>query len=75
MGMFTIGSLFPRYLPPDWEGTMRLFGFGFLSVWLLLAAPMAITVAETVQGVAPDTTQSLPQPILGFEDDLLNLLD
>jgi hypothetical protein len=54
---------------------MRLFGFGFLSVWLWLAASMAITVAETVQGVAPDTTQSLPQPIPGFEEDLLNLLD
>jgi hypothetical protein len=54
---------------------MRVFGFGFLIVWLLVSAPMAITVAQTVEGVTPDTTQSLPQPISGVEDDLLNLLD
>jgi hypothetical protein len=54
---------------------MRLFGFGFLIVWLLVSAPVAITVADTSQGVAPDATQSLPQPITGVEEDLLNLLD
>jgi hypothetical protein len=54
---------------------MRLFGFGFLIVWLLVSAPMAITLADTVQDVAPDTTQSLPQPIPAVEEDLLNLLD
>jgi hypothetical protein len=52
---------------------MRLFGFGFLTVWLLASVPTAITVADSVQ--APDTTQSLPQPIPSVEEDLLNLLD
>jgi hypothetical protein len=54
---------------------MRLFGFGFLIVWLLVSAPMAITVADTVQSMAPDTTQSLPEPIPDAQQDLLNLLD
>jgi hypothetical protein len=56
------------------EGTVRLFGFGFLIVWLLASVPTAITVAETVRG--PDATQSLPQPIPALQDDdLLNILD
>lgn len=54
---------------------MRFFGFGFFVVWLLVSAPMAITVADTIQEVAPDTTQSLPQLILEEEQDFLNLLD
>ena len=40
---------------------MRIFGYlGFLMVWLLAPAPMAITVADTVsvQGAATDGTQS-----------------
>ena len=42
---------------------MRIFGYlgiGFLIVWLLAPAPMAITVADTVpvQAEAPDATQS-----------------
>jgi hypothetical protein len=53
---------------------MRFFGFGFLIVWLLASALMAITVADTVQG--PDAMQSLPQPIPALEnDDPLNILD
>jgi len=54
---------------------MRLFGFGFQIIWLLISAPMAITVAETVQAEAPDTVQSLPQAIPGLDEDLLSLLD
>jgi hypothetical protein len=52
---------------------MRIFAYlGFLIVWLLALAPMAITMADTpVQTVAPDGTQP-PQPP---EEDLLNLLD
>jgi hypothetical protein len=52
---------------------MRIFAYlGFLIVWLLALAPMAITMADTpVQAVAPDGTQP-PQPP---EEDLLNLLD
>jgi hypothetical protein len=53
---------------------MRIFGYlgiGFLIVWLL--APASIAVAETaiIQAVAPDGTQSQPTP----EEDLLNLED
>jgi|APPan5920702752_1055751.scaffolds.fasta_scaffold76450_2 hypothetical protein len=55
------------------DGLMRLLGFGFLIVWLFASAPLAITVADTVQ--APDTTQSLTQPVPDVEEDLLNLLD
>jgi hypothetical protein len=52
---------------------MRIFGCcGFLIVWLLAPAPIAI--ADTAPVVAPDTTQSPPQPTPG-EVDLLNLLD
>jgi hypothetical protein len=54
---------------------MRIFGYlGFLIVWLLAPAPMAIAVAETasVQAVAPDGTQSEPA---GEEEDLLNIWD
>jgi hypothetical protein len=57
----------------DSEDTMRIFGYcGFLIVWLLAPAPIAI--ADTAPVVAPDTTQSSPQPTPG-ELDLLNLLD
>jgi hypothetical protein len=52
---------------------MRIFGYcGFLIVWLLAPAPIAI--ADTAPVVPPDTTQSPPQPTPG-ELDLLNLLD
>jgi hypothetical protein len=70
-----MGSLFSPSFRRIGEGIMRLFGFGFLIVWLLVSVPMAITVADTLQGAAPDTKQSLPQPITGAEEDLLNLLD
>ncbi len=53
---------------------MRIFGYlgiGFLIVWLLAPAPMA--VAETIQAVTSDETQSLSQPTP--EEDLLNLED
>jgi hypothetical protein len=54
---------------------MRIFGYlGFLMVWLLAPAPMAITVADTVsvQGAATDGTQSHPA---GEDEDLLNIWD
>jgi hypothetical protein len=52
---------------------MRIFGYcAFLIVSLLAPAPIAI--ADTAPIVAPDTTQSPPQPTPG-ELDLLNLLD
>jgi hypothetical protein len=54
---------------------MRIFGYlgiGFLIVWLFAPAPIAM--AETAPVVAPDATQSPPQPTPG-EQDLLNLLD
>jgi hypothetical protein len=52
---------------------MRIFGYlgiGFLIVWLF--APIAM--ADTTPVIAPDTTQTPPQPTPG-EQDLLNLLD
>ena len=63
--------------PPDGEDTMRLLGSGFLIVWVLASAPMAITVADSTPApaVAPEATQSLPQPAPGVEEDLLNTLD
>jgi hypothetical protein len=50
---------------------MRIFGYlgiGFLIVWLLAPAPMAITVADTapVQAVAPEATQSPSEPTRGL---------
>jgi hypothetical protein len=54
---------------------MRIFGYlGFLIVWLLAPAPMAITVADTasVPAGASEETQSLPQPA---EEDLLSIWD
>jgi hypothetical protein len=59
----------------DGEDTMRIFGYlGFLIVWLLAPAPMAITVADTasVQAVAPDGTQP---HLAGEDEDLLNIWD
>ena len=53
---------------------MRIFGYlgiGFLIVWLLAPAPMA--VADPAQAVTPDGTQSPSQPTP--EEDLLNLED
>jgi hypothetical protein len=53
---------------------MRIFGYlgiGFLIVWLLASAPMAVADTATIH--APDGTQSPSQP--APEDDLLNLLD
>jgi hypothetical protein len=54
---------------------MRIFGFGFLIVCLLLASPasMVIAVADVAQVAAPDATQTPPQPTP--EEDLLNLSD
>jgi hypothetical protein len=54
---------------------MRIFGYlGFLIVWLLAPAPMAITLADTasVQAVAPHGTQS---HLSEEEEDLLNTWD
>ena len=54
---------------------MRIFGYlGFLIVWLLAPAPMAITVADTasVQAAAPGGTQS---HLTEEEEDLLNIWD
>ena len=54
---------------------MRIFGYlgvSFLIVWLF--APAQIAMADTASVVAPDTTQSSPQPTPD-EQDLLNLLD
>jgi hypothetical protein len=53
---------------------MRILGYlgiGFLIVWLLVSAPMAVAETATIQAVTPDGTQSPPQP----EEDLLNLED
>jgi hypothetical protein len=53
---------------------VRIFsylGIGFLLVWLLAPAPMAVADTATIQ--APDATQSPSQP--GAEEDLLNLDD
>jgi len=53
---------------------MRIFGYlgiGFLIVWLLAPAQMA--VADTATIIQPDGTQSLSQP--APEEDLLNLED
>jgi hypothetical protein len=55
---------------------MRIFGYlgiAFVMFWLLLPAPMAITLVETGVQV-PDATQSPSQPTTA-EDDLLNLED
>jgi hypothetical protein len=52
---------------------MRIFGYlgiGFLIVWLLVPAPIAVADTATM---APDGTQSPSQPIP--EEDLLNLQD
>ena len=70
--MFTMGSLFAK-LPRGGGHAMRIFCYcGFVIVWLLAPAPIAI--ADTAPVVAPDATQSPPQPTPG-EQDLLNLLD
>ena len=56
---------------------MRIFGYfgiAFVMFWLLLPAPMAITLAETGVQV-PDPTQSPLQPTPSVVDDLLNTLD
>ena len=71
-----MGSLFPCFTSAGIGKTaMRIFGYlGFLIVWLLAPAPMAITVADTasVQAVAPDGTQS---HLAGEDEDLLNIWD
>jgi hypothetical protein len=54
---------------------MRIFGylgFSFLIVWFF--APAQVAMADAAPVVAPDTTQSSPQPTPD-EQDLLNLLD
>jgi hypothetical protein len=48
-------------------------GIGFLIVWLLAPAPMAVADTATIHAVTPDGTQSPAQP--GPEQDLLNLQD
>jgi hypothetical protein len=56
---------------------MRILGYlgiGFVVIWLLAPAPMAITMAETA-APAPDAAQSPSQPNASVEEDLLNLLD
>ena len=56
---------------------MRIFrylGSGFVMIWLLASAPMAITKAETAFQ-APDAAQSSSQRTPCVEEDLLNLLD
>ena len=52
---------------------MRIFAYlGFLIIWLLAPAPMA--VGDTaIQAATPDATESPSQPTP--EEDLLNLLD
>jgi hypothetical protein len=55
---------------------MRIFGYvgiGFLIVWLLAPAPMAVAETATIKAVTPDGTQSPSQPTP--EEDLLNLQD
>ena len=55
---------------------MRIFGYvgiGFLIVWLLVPAPMAVAETATIHAVTPDGTQSPSQPTP--EEDLLNLDD
>ena len=55
---------------------MRIFGYlgiGFLIVWLLGPAPMAVADTATTHAVTPDGTQSPSQA--GPEEDLLNLQD
>ena len=54
---------------------MRIFGYlgvSFLIVWFFV--PAQIAIADTAPVVAPDTTQTPPQPT-PVELDLLNLLD
>jgi hypothetical protein len=50
---------------------LRYLGIGFLIVWLLAPAPMAVADTAVIQ--APDATQSPSQPTP--EEDLLNLDD
>jgi hypothetical protein len=55
---------------------MRIFGYigiGFLMVWLLAPASVAVADTATIQTVTPDETQSPSQP--SSELDILNLLD
>jgi hypothetical protein len=53
-------------------GIFGYLGIGFLIVWLL--APASMAVADTaIQAVTPDGTQSPSQPTP--EEDLLNLDD
>jgi hypothetical protein len=49
------------------------FGIGFLVVWLLTPAPMAVADTATIQAVTPDGTQSPSHPTP--DEDLLNLSD
>jgi hypothetical protein len=51
--------------------TFSYLGIGFLIVWLLAPAPMAVADTATIQAVTPDGTPSQPTP----EEDLLNLSD
>jgi hypothetical protein len=54
---------------------VRIFGYlGVSSLIVWFFAPAQIAMAETAPVVAPDATQSPPQPIPD-EQDLLNLLD
>ena len=71
-----MGSLFRRLTSAGMGETHYAYFrlLGFLIVWLLAPAPMAITLADTasVQAVAPDGTQS---HLAEEEDDLLNIWD
>jgi hypothetical protein len=54
---------------------MRIFGYlgiGFLIVWLLAPAPMAVAETATIQAVTPDGTQS---DLDEEEGDLLSIWD
>ena len=55
---------------------MRIFGYlgtGFLIVWLLAPASIAVAETATIQAVTLDGTQSPSEPTP--EEDLLNLED
>ena len=73
--MFTGVTICAQNLRGMGRRAMRIFGYlgiGVLIVWLFAPAPIAM--ADTASVVAPDATQSPPQPVTG-EQELLNLLD
>jgi hypothetical protein len=75
LGLDAVGRNVHNNFRGDEEDAMRICGYlgiAFVMFWLLMPAPMAITVAETAVQV-PDATQSPSQPTP--EVDLLNLQD